>query len=107
MNIPDVTIRDRIIPPRKVLLAEGGAVPASEMAQEICLDTGRNPFGHEVKLLARIGGWVPAGSMLRWDNGAFGVISDRDGIRHGRWFKSFDDAHTWFDKVTGASAHDG
>lgn len=99
-NIPDVKVRDREIPVGKVLIAEYGTVPKDDMAQEILLDK-RIGWDRriEVKLIARIGGWNLAGSCLRWDNGAYGVIWSIGGSRHGQWYKTFDDAAAHFSRI--------
>ena len=99
-NLPDVTIRDRHIPAGKVLLAEYGQVSRSEpRVEEETLDK-RVCWGRtEVRLLARLAGWNIAGSMLRWDNGAFGVIWEIDGSRYGSWHKTFDAALEHFNRL--------
>jgi hypothetical protein len=99
MDIPNVNARDRIIPAGKVLLTEG-KVPREDMAQETTLATRMAwEARREVRLVARVAGWVPAGSTLRWDNGAFGVLWEIDGSRHGRWHKTYEEARAHFDRL--------
>jgi hypothetical protein len=52
-----------------------------------------------VKLVARTAGWAIAGSMLRWDNGRFGVYWEMDGARHGSGYIDFVDAEKHFDRI--------
>ena len=101
-NIPDVTVRDRVIPAGRVLLAEYGTVSRDDFSQEHVLDTRlcwQN--NRKVRLVARVAGWSIAGSCLRWDNGAFGVLWEVDGSRYGSWYKSFDSALEHFNRLPG------
>lgn len=104
MNVIDVTVNDRDIPAGKVLLAQ--QKPEGEaFAQMHTLDSKigwkDSDLGRptEVRLIGRIAGWAIAGSMLRWDNGAYGVIWHSGGSRHGRWYKSFDEAIEHFNRI--------
>jgi hypothetical protein len=104
MNVIDVTVNDRDIPAGKVLLAR--TKPEGEtFTQEHVLDrkTGwkDSDFGRptEVRLVGRIAGWALAGSMLRWDNGAYGVLWNINGSRFGNWYKTFDEAVAHFNRI--------
>lgn len=104
VNVIDVKVNDREIPAGKVLLAQ--SKPEGEpYAQEHTLDSKvgwrDSDFGRptEVRLVGKVGGWTPAGSLIRWDNGAYGVLWNSDGARHGRWYKSFDDALDHFNRI--------
>jgi hypothetical protein len=54
-----------------------------------------------VQLKARTAGYAIAGSMMRWDSDAFGVIweDSRQGTTHGQWFKTENEARAHFDKM--------
>jgi hypothetical protein len=104
MNVIDVTINDREIPAGKVLIAK--SKPEGEpFAREHELDSKigwkNSDLGRprQVRLVGRVAGWNLAGSMLRWDNGAYGVIWDIDGSRHGRWYKKFEEAVEHFNRI--------
>lgn len=100
-NLPDVHALDRDIPAGKVLVAEYCDIGASEPRPvETVLDTklmhGKTP----VRLVARTAGWAIAGSMLRWDNGCYGVFwEDRGGSRHGSRYRDFDSALEHFNRI--------
>lgn len=99
-NIPNVHEHDKDIPVGKVLLAEYGQIGRDELRPvETILDTktgwGRTP----VRLVAITAGWAIAGSMLRWDNGCYAVLWDIDGSRHGRRYKTFDEALAHFKRI--------
>lgn len=99
-NIPDVHALDREIPEGKVLVAEYGQIGEdAPMPVETVLDEklgwGRTP----VKLVARTAGWAIAGSMLRWDNGRYGVYWEMDGARHGSGYTEFEDAEKHFNRI--------
>lgn len=98
MNIIDVTVNDREIPAGKVLLAK--TKPDGEpYAQEHTLDSKIGWGNTQVRLVGKVGGWACAGSMIRWDNGAYGVIWNSDSARHGRWYKSFNEALAHFNRI--------
>ena len=52
-----------------------------------------------MKLVARTAGWAIAGSMLRWDNGRYGVYWEMDGARHGSGYTEFEDAEKHFNRI--------
>lgn len=104
MNFIDVTANDREIPPGKVLLAQSmpdGDSFVAEYVMDSKIGWKDSNLGKptEVRLIARIGGWNLAGSLLRWDNGAYGVIWTSNGSRHGRWYKSFEEAEAHFNRI--------
>lgn len=99
-NIPDVHTLDREIPDGKVLVAEYSHIGEDDIRPvETVLDEklgwGRTP----VKLVARTAGWAIAGSMMRWDNGRYGVYWEMDGARHGSGYADFADAHKHFHRI--------
>lgn len=101
MNIPNVHLNDRKIPAGKVLIAEYRDVNSDYVKTEV-LETKLAGFKGrtEYRLEARHAGWAIAGSCLRWDNGYFSVCFEDDrGSRHGRGFKTYDEAKIAFDKV--------
>ena len=90
---------NKIIPKGKVLLAEYGSVPSSEFSTRKTLDT-RKAWGNKtVELIAKTAGWNIAGSCLRWDNGAIGVIWTSNNSTHGSWYKSHADAVEHFNRL--------
>lgn len=102
MNIPNVFEFDIEIPAGKVALKEPRQMTENDRRVKMeKLDTGKAWGNVSVNLFARYAGWNIAGSMMRWDNGAFGVIWEaNDGSQHGRWYKSFDEAISFFNKIT-------
>lgn len=103
MTIPDVHTNDRAIPAGKVLLCN--TPPAGDpRATPETLARGRCPIGREIRLEAIPAGWACAGSMMRWDNGAFRVAFENNGATHGRRFADYTDARALFDRWTGPAA---
>ena len=100
MMIPDVSANNREIPAGKVLLAEYRDVNEGFAKREV-LDTKFAGFKNktEYKLVACFAGWAIAGSCLRWDNGSFGVVFEMDNSKHGRHYKTYEEAKTAFDNV--------
>lgn len=100
LNIPDVHALDREIPPGKVLVAEYGQIGEDEPRPiETVLDEKLGWGRTNVQLVARTAGWAIAGSMLRWDNGRFGVYWEMDNARHGRSHTDFADALADFNRI--------
>jgi hypothetical protein len=99
--IPNVHEFDREIPAGKVLVAEYGTVEGERFAKSEVLATKLAGFRGktEYRLEAVSAGWQIAGSMLRWDNGFFAVRFEDGNSRHGRGFKTYEEAITAFDKV--------
>jgi hypothetical protein len=99
-NIPNVHEHDRAIPAGKVLICEPRALPAGEArTRREVLDT-RTAWGTaRVDLIARFPGWACAGSMMRWDNGAYGVIWTAGGSSYGNWYRTFDEALAHFQRL--------
>lgn len=103
LNFPDVHANDKAIPAGKVLLASG-LPDKADFAREIVLDAkpSKQLPSRMIRLVAVNAGWAIAGSMLRWDNGYFGVRFEMDGSTHGRRFAEYEDAAALFAKWTGA-----
>jgi hypothetical protein len=101
MNVPNINEFDIEIPAGKVALKECRAMTAKDRrVSYTTLDIKRGWNTVTVELKARFAGWNIAGSMMRWDNGAFGVVWEaNDGTRHGSWFKTFEDALNKFNKI--------
>lgn len=97
----DVHALDRDIPAGKVLLAEYGRIDgAAPRPVETILATRKAWEGRRtIRLVARTAGWALAGSMLRWDNGCFGVFWDIDGNRHGQRHKTLPEAEAHFSRL--------
>ena len=95
--VPDVRVGEREIPAGKVLLLDGPKPADEPYAKEVVLETVRGKFNREYRLSAMMPGWAIAGSTMRWDNGSYGVFFDERGSKHGRRFKTFDEAKALFD----------
>jgi len=99
-NLPDIHALDREIPPGKVLVAEYGQIGEDEPRPiETVLDEKLGWGRYQVKLVAKTAGWAIAGSMLRWDNGCYGVYWDMDGARHGSGYLQFEAAEAHFKRI--------
>lgn len=101
-ELPDFKARDREIPPGKVLLAEYADVGPDEPRAEIQPLEHRAAWGGStmVRLVVRCAGWAIAGSCMRWDNGAVGVLWNApDGTQHGQWFRDYQPARELFDRI--------
>jgi hypothetical protein len=100
----NVHAADRVIPAGKVLTAECGAVDSEPRAYPRQVIARRQCWGGtEVRLEARLAGWAPAGSCLRWDNGCYAVAWDAwDGTSHGRRYASYVDALAHFESLPAA-----
>lgn len=98
-NIPDVHAFDRVIPAGKVLLAEYGQVDGERRPERTVLDRKTGWGRVDVELVAVTAGWAIAGSMLRWDNGHFGVFYWLDGAKHGSRHKTLAAALEHFNRI--------
>ena len=99
-EIPDVTAGNREIPAGKVLIAEYGQVgPDEPRARKIVIDARKAWGGTTIELCAWTPGWALAGSMLRWDNGCYGIAYEVDGTSHSRRFKTFEEARELFSRL--------
>lgn len=100
-NIPDAHEFDIDIPAGKVLLAECGQLTANDRrAKKHTLDTKTGWGRATVKLIAATAGFTVAGSMMRWDNGYFGVVwEDSNGSTHGRHYRTFEEAINHFNRI--------
>lgn len=63
---------------------------------ETVLDSGRNKFGRELKLVHRRQGMYPAGSISVERSEGWAVLWDVDGTRNGQWYKTLDEAQQGF-----------
>lgn len=101
MNIPIVNENDKEITAGKVLLAEYGTVDRREMAKRDILESRKvKTFNCEAAIVARYAGWNIAGSVLRWNNGAYGcILYHSNGTTSGQWYKSYDDAAAHFARL--------
>ena len=100
-SVPDVHAADRVIPAGKTLLAESGIPAGDPRAIPTTLDKGTSrQTGTEVLLEAIPAGWAHAGSVARWDNGCFRVSTTFQGSRHGRRYRTYEEAVSLFDKWT-------
>ncbi len=100
VEFPDVHANDRDIPAGKVLVAEYGQIADTEpRARPITLKR-RKAWGRtDVDLVACPAGWAIAGSMLRWDNGWYGIRYEAGGAIHGRRFRTIGEAVEVFNKL--------
>lgn len=99
-NIPDVHALNKEIPAGKVLLAEYGQIGEDEPRPiETILDEKLGWGRTKVRLVAKTAGWAIAGSVLRWDNGRYGVYWEMDNARHGSGYTEFADAHAHFQRI--------
>lgn len=97
-NLPDVTENNRDIPRGKVAIEK--SPPADEpRAIPIVLDSRRAWGGTKVELIATPAGWACAGSVIRWDNGSYGIRYEHYGQRHRRAFRTADEALDLFKKL--------
>ena len=98
--IPDVTQGNKDMPAGKCLLCECGELEKdAPRALWDVIDTSRLTIDKSVQtsLVARLPGWSIAGSVMRWDNGAYGAITHHlNGTRSGQWFKKFEQAKERF-----------
>lgn len=98
-NVPDVHANDREIPPGKVMLADRMPVGESFGKREV-LDVKTGWGKTRVELVATHAGWALAGSVIRWDNGTYGVRwESREGTTHGARYRTFDEALAHFNRI--------
>lgn len=99
-DIPDVTANNREIPAGKELICEAGKLPADDpRARPVVIDK-RTAWGRTlVELVACPAGWACAGSMMRWDNGWFGVRYEAFGNNYSNRFRSLEEAVERFNKL--------
>lgn len=99
-NIPDVHAGDREIPAGKVLIWDKRLPDDAPRAIPAVLDTRTAWEGRrKVDLVACPAGWACAGSVMRWDNGWYGIRYWIDGSIHGRRFREFSDALAAFNAL--------
>ena len=71
------------------------------MTNETLISQANGAFGRPFYLIHATAANVPAGSGTRWDDECFKVISlDRNGTRHGRAYKTLDEAQADFEACT-------
>jgi hypothetical protein len=97
-NVPPVNEHDRDIPPGKVLKAER-LDPADRRAKSEVLDVKTGWGRTRVELTANHAGWACAGSVMRWDNGSYGVRWESGGATHGRRYRTFGEALDHFNRI--------
>lgn len=94
----DVHRHDR--PDGAARLASMGAVGGERRAETVVLDRCALPVsGMTVELLALHAGWLPAGSMLRWDDGAYAIRVEIDGSSHLRRWHSYPEARAVWSRM--------
>lgn len=81
--------------------AEAGQIDAMGAPRSVTtiLDT-KSANGREYRLLMVSPGYEVAGSAMRWTDGYFAVRFTLDGARHGRRFKTSNQAHSLFDTIS-------
>lgn len=76
------------IPPGKVCLRECGDVGPDDRRPQYFPISKKGKY----ELRAVTAGWVPAGSMMRWDNGGFEVRWDFDGAEWSNRYRTLQEA---------------
>lgn len=82
-----------------IAIAEYGSINPQEYGKKIVLDEGtkgRTTY----QLIHRTAGYQCAGSCARYDAEGWGVIFNKCGASHGRWFKSESAARELFAQWT-------
>lgn len=83
-------------------IIECGECSAGELSKKTILATGTGAFGRRYELAHKTAGYELAGSCLRYQAiECFGSLSyDRNGIGHGQWFKTLEEARSNFERFT-------
>ena len=84
-------------------IAEPGQFPDAPFSKKTILKEGTSQTvpNRKFELTHRSEGYSVAGSMMRWDGEAWGVLFFEDNATHGRWFLTEPEARDLFQKWTG------